>query len=77
MNKELIAKQKKFLGLFFGSWALILLNWLIMHLCLNPLMISLLDRRFVPSGGWSYVLMSAFALSIFQMWAIYKYILKK
>ena len=26
MNKELIAKQKKFLGLFFGMWALLFLN---------------------------------------------------
>ena len=34
MNKELIEKQKKFLGLIFGMWALFLVNMLILNIIL-------------------------------------------
>jgi len=66
MNKELIAKQKKFLGLFFGMWALFLVNMFILYFFLDDLRI---DKESMP--------LPLSLITIFQMWAIYKYILKK
>jgi len=67
MNKELIQKQKKFLGLFFGMWALFLVNMFILYFFLvDELRI---DKESMP--------LPLSLITIFQMWAIYKYILKK
>jgi len=66
MNKELIAKQKKFLGLFFGFWALFLVNMFILYFILD-------DARMKMDG----FALPVSLITIFQMWAIYKYILKK
>jgi len=66
MNKELIAKQKKFLGLFFGMWALFMVNLFILYFILDDLRMNK-DGMFLPLS----------LITIFQMWAIYKYILKK
>jgi len=66
MNKELIAKQKKFLGLLFGFWALFLVNMFILYFILDDLQMN--------KDGFSLQLS---LITIFQMWAIYKYILKK
>ena len=75
MNKELIAKQKKLLGLFFGMWALLLFNGFVFDL-LDEL--GLYTDSLHPYGiDDGFILISLFAFTIFQMWAIYKYILKK
>tara|TARA_B110000116_G_C16271435_1_gene331010 strand:+ start:318 stop:533 length:216 start_codon:yes stop_codon:yes gene_type:complete len=71
MNKELIAKQMKLLGLFFGTWALLLVNSLMFEFLLDMNLVGYVIR----SNGDPTI--SLFALTIFQMWAIYKYILKK
>jgi len=74
MNKELIAKQKKFLGLFFGSWALIVINWTLFWILES----SSLPNFYIPSDEIrANVLICVWALTIFQLWVIYKYILKK
>ena len=67
MNKELIAKQKKLLGLFFGMWALFLVN---LHILNFILVVEFrMDMESMP--------LPLSLITIFQMWAIYKYILKK
>ena len=71
MNKDLIAKQMKLLGLFFGTWALLLVNSLMFEFLLDMNLVGYVIR----SNGDPTI--SLFALTIFQMWAIYKYILKK
>ena len=75
MNKELIAKQKKLLGLVFGAWALLLVNsWIFDILDEIGIYSDALDPFGVDDG---FIIISLFAFTIFQMWAIYKYILKK
>lgn len=73
MNKELIAKQKKFLGLIFGMWALVIVNSFLYgflnHFDLGFANLGHVDNEFVT--------IVVYAFSIFQTWAIYKYILKK
>ena len=78
MNKEIIAKQKKLLGLIFGMGALVLVN-LVMHRSiifffdgLIPLWLMSTQDLQTPS-----LTLGIFSFTIFQMWAIYKYILKK
>ena len=71
MNKELIAKQKKLLGLIFGTWALLLVNSWIFELLNDSNLIGYGVRNVEGTT------ISVFALTIFQMWAIYKYFLKK
>jgi|TARA_B100001971_G_C17731329_1_gene306081 hypothetical protein len=76
MNKELIQKQKKFLGLFFGMWALLFLNsaigWFVIEIGFLPEYFFQGDD--VVDG---LVALSLFAFTIFQTWVIIKYILKK
>ena len=80
MNKELIQKQLKLLGLFFGTWVLFSGNmvmlqkvmWSIPYTSLfNPQVIAdVNDIR-----NLAFIIISVF--TVLQMWAIYKYILKK
>ncbi|MBT7424275.1 MAG: hypothetical protein HN782_08715 [Candidatus Marinimicrobia bacterium] len=73
MNKELIAKQKKFLGLFFGSWALIVINWQVLWE-IEYYLANFSTGYEMERGA---LIICIFALTIFQLWVIYKYILKK
>ena len=77
MNEELIQKQFKLLGLIFGTWALFLVNMLILN-------IILVEDWYLPTLGMQILGMDTeimplplSLITIFQMWAIYKYILKK
>jgi|TARA_B110000014_G_C19750367_1_gene391033 hypothetical protein len=77
MNEELIQKQFKLLGLIFGMWALFLVNMLILN-------IILVEDWYLPTLGMQILGMDTeimplplSLITIFQMWAIYKYILKK
>ena len=77
MNEELIQKQFKLLGLIFGMWALFLVNMLILNIILVEdwylpnffMQILGMDTEIMP--------LPLSLITIFQMWAIYKYILKK
>lgn len=71
MNTELIAKQMKLLGLFFGTWALLLVNGLMFEFLLE----AYLDGYVVRGNG--DLTIGLFAFTIFQTWVIIKYILKK
>jgi len=71
MNKELIQKQKKFLGLFFGMWALLILNSAIGYYLIES---DATQTNLLHGDGVAF---GVFAFTIFQTWAIYKYILKK
>ena len=71
MNKKSISKLKEFLILYFVSWALVFIN---------TGAYVLLDE----AGGVFYgfddngsFVIGIFAITIIQIWAIYKYILKK
>ena len=78
MNKELIQKQLKLLGLFFGTWVLFSGNMVM----LQKVMWSF-GSMFTPQviddvndiRNLAFIIISVF--TILQMWAIYKYILKK
>ena len=73
MNKEIIAKQKKLLGLIFGMWALVIVNSFLYGF-LNRFDLGYANLGHVDN---EFVTIVVYAFSIFQMWAIYKYILKK
>jgi len=78
MNKELIQKQLKLLGLFFGTWVLFSGNMVM----LQKVMWSF-GSMFTPQviddvndiRNLAFIIISVF--TILQMSAIYKYILKK
>ena len=78
MNKELIQKQKKLLGLFFGTWALFSGNmfmlqkvmWTFGSMFTPQVKADLDDFR-----NLAFIIISVF--TVLQMCAIYKYILKK
>jgi hypothetical protein len=76
MNKELIAKQKKLLGLIFGMWALLFFNSAIGWFFIESenLFSNFFQGDDVVDG---LIALGLFAFTIFQTWAIYKYILKK
>ena len=73
---ELVRKQLKFLGLFFGMWALLFLNGALGEFAIENEILSyeLFWGEDVVDG---LVALGLFAFTIFQTWAIYKYILKK
>ena len=71
MNKELIQKQKKFLGLFFGMWALLILNSAIGYYLIES---DATQTNLLYGDGKA---LGVFAFTIFQTWVIIKYILKK
>jgi hypothetical protein len=73
MNKEIIQKQLKLLSLFFGMWALLLLNGFLMDI-LNKFSLTSYDLKGAEDG---FIAIGLFTFTIFQMWAIFKYILKK
>jgi len=79
MNKELIAKQKKLLGLFFGTWALFLGNMIMLHNVIFNTITTFLKPRTVEHvndlRNLAFIVISVF--TVLQMWAIFKYILKK
>lgn len=70
--KELIGKPMKFLGLLFGSWALMVINWKLFWIVDDFAYLDVYEF-----GVRENILICVFALTIFQLWAIYKYILKK
>ena len=79
MNKELIAKQKKLLGLFFGTWALFLGNMIMLHnVIFNTITTGLAPYTVEDVNdlrNLAFIIISVF--TVLQMWAIFKYILKK
>ena len=74
MNKELVEKQKKLLGLIVGMWALLIFNGFLMDLFINEFGIASYELKKAEDG---FIAIGLFAFTIFQMWAIYKFILKK
>ena len=70
MNSKSISKLKEFLILFFTSWALVFINTGVYAL-FDELEIF---YGFDDNGS---TMIGIFAITIFQLWAIYKCILKK
>jgi hypothetical protein len=79
MNKELIEKQLKLLGLFFGTWALFLGNMIMLHnVIFNTITTGLAPYTVEDVNdlrNLAFIIISVF--TVLQMWAIFKYILKK
>ena len=75
---ELVRKQLKLLGLFFGTWALFSGNMLMLHKIIYTFQIPF--RPYLPDHmddfrSVAFIIISVF--TVLQMCAIYKYILKK
>ncbi len=78
---ELVRKQLKLLGLFFGTWALFLGNMLMLNQIIKTFktfQITFMPYTFEHMNNFrnvAFIIISVF--TILQMCAIYKYILKK
>tara|TARA_Y100000590_G_scaffold192670_1_gene218965 strand:+ start:792 stop:1007 length:216 start_codon:yes stop_codon:yes gene_type:complete len=71
MNKKSISKLKEFLILYFVSWALVVIN------TGAALLLDEAGDLFYGLDDNGSLVIGIFAITIIQIWAIYKYILKK